>query len=145
MADAIVQIGNAESECLTLEFHGRLNPDSLDFWDGNWVRCKILVRVPAFEGTLDGSVRIDEIARFRNQVVDLYRMLNGVAAFETLEKWFWIRMIGDERGHVRLTGHMSDDPVDGNILSFRLILDQTFLPSLMKQLQLVLDLYPAFN
>jgi len=118
-------------------------PDATDYWDGNWLACTADVAAGAFRGSVNRLLRNEDIGRFHDRVVELYKRLTGEALFDTLEGWFDLRMIGDGRGHIEVRGQLCDDPVHGNVLEFRLFFDQTYLPPLMVQLRAAMEAFPV--
>jgi hypothetical protein len=143
MAEAVIRIGGAKAEYLTLTLHGRSLPHAADYWDGNWLACTAEVSAGAFRGSLDGLLRNEDIDRFLDRVAGLYERLTGEALFDTLEGWLDLRLIGDGRGHIEARGQLCDDPVHGNVLEFRLFFDQTYLPSLMAELRAAMKAFPV--
>lgn len=138
----IIRFGGDEAEYLTLTVHDRNIPDSTDYWDGNWLSCTAEVSVGTFRGSLNGLLRSDEFAQCLTGLEELYRRLNGEALFETLEAWLAFRVIGDGKGHIEVQGRLRDDQVHGNTLEFRLFFDQTYLPSIIRQLRATLEQFP---
>ncbi len=141
----VIRFGGEDAEYLTLTVHGRSLPDSLDYWDGNWLACTAEVAVGAFRGSLDRLLRNEDISRFHDRLTELNERLTGEALFDTLDGWFDLRVIGDGRGHLEARGQLCDDPVHGNELEFRLFFDQTFLPPLLAQLRAVMEAYPVVD
>ncbi len=139
----MIRFGGEQAEHLTLTVHGRSLPHSSDYWDGNWLTCTAEVAVGAFRGSLNRLLRNEEVGRFLDRIVVLQERLLGETLFDTLEGWFDLRVVGDGRGHMEARGQLCDDPVRGNVLEFRLHLDQTYLPPLIAQLRSVLETFPV--
>ncbi len=140
-----VRIGGEQADYIALTVKGRERPDSTDFWDANWLACSVDLAVGVFRGCHDSSIRADELERFYRQVEELDERLIGVAELATMEGWLVVRLIGDGRGHIEVTCRLCDDPASGNTLECRLFLDQTCLPTLLRQLAIVMRTYPVVH
>jgi hypothetical protein len=140
-----IRIGGEVAEFLSLAIHGRQRPESADYWDGNWLTCDVEVAAGAFRGAFGRTIRKEDLERFRHQLVRLYAELSGTAALEVLEGWIALDLVGDGRGHLEAKGQLCDDPVYGNSLEFRLKLDQTYLPALIRQLNEACRAYPVIG
>lgn len=82
---------------------------------------------------------------FGDQLRCLHATLRGEAAFETLEAWFSLRLVGDGVGHITARGFLHDAPGVGNRLEFALKLDQTDLPAVLAGLDDACRKYPAVD
>jgi len=88
-----------------------------------------------FTGHFPANFLLAELQRFRDDVAELYRKLDGTVAFEPIEGQLKLRFEVDHLGHVAVSGSAMDTAGTGNRLSFRLMIDQTYLPALIKQLE----------
>jgi hypothetical protein len=140
-----IRIGGETAEFLALAIRGRRLPDSADYWDGNWLNCDLEVAAGAFRGAFSSTIRNEDLERFRRQLTPLYEHLSGTATLEALEGWLCLDLSGDGRGHLEAKAQLCDQPVSGNSLEFRLYLDQTNLPALIRQLDEVCRAYPVIG
>jgi hypothetical protein len=136
-------LGSEGSEHLALRVLRRSWPESGDYWDGNWLGCAVDVRVGGFRGHVDGIIRAEEFVAFRDGLCRLYEQLAGEAAFQTMEQWLSIRVVGDGRGHFDARCELLDDPGVGNRLAFALAFDQTSLPKMLRELDGIIDAFPV--
>ena len=143
MAEAVIRFGCAEAEYLTLTVHGRSRPQDTDYWDGNFLWCTAEVAAGAFRGSVSNLLRNEDLLRFLPQLEALYQRLDGEALFDTLDGWMDVQVVGVGRGQIEVRGHLLDDPVGGNQLEFRLALDQTFLPPMIAQVRVALEVFPV--
>jgi hypothetical protein len=141
MAD--IRIGGAERECVIVDVAARERPQSTDYWDGNWLHASVRVHVGGFDGRASGALRAEEFITFRDEVAALQQSLRGHATFSTMEDWITIKMMGNGRGHIEVTGQLHDEPGSVNRLMFRLELDQTHLPRVLAELDEVLIRFPV--
>lgn len=150
MTDIIeIVIGQTEYERVTIRVLGRMHPGADDFWDGNWLITPLTARVGAFRADVEGrpaaGLRGDELKSFRQELQTLYERLDGRAELRSLEGWLSLDLVGDGVGHIRVEGEMQDRAGEGNRLSFRLELDQTFLPPIIESLRAVEATYPLLG
>ena len=130
-------IGGDEHEYVRAEVEGA-NSDG-------WLPSLVRVQAGAFKGEYPCYLDIWGFARFSQEVKDLYENLNGTATFTTYEGQLEIVMVGDGLGHISVKVQAVDYAGTGNKLSFQLGIDQTNLPSLMTELNLIVDAYPPPN
>ncbi len=140
-----IHIGHSEHEFILLDVINRSYPSANDFYDGNWLNAKTVVKVGCFTGAVNGQLRADELASFQVELTELYKSLSGSAKLLTLEGWLSFEIIGDGRGHFSCTGEVTDEFVQGNTLNFKLDLDQTFLPEILNSLEKVASAFPVLD
>lgn len=136
-------VGHLAGEHLSIRPTRRRYPDAQDYWDGNWLDAEITLRVGAFQAAYEAQLRTEELGRFRDALRRLYEDLTGEAAFESMERWLRLQMVGDGRGHITVTGEAMDAPGMGNRLTFQLELDQTELPEMLRALDAILRDFPV--
>ena len=143
MEEAVIHIGGAGAEYLTLTVHGRNIPEATDYWDGNFIWCTAVVAAGAFRGSLSNPIRNEDLARFLPRLEALYQRLDGEALLDTLDGWLDVRVVDVGRGRIEVRGSLIDDPVGGNQLEFRLALDQTYLPPIIGQVRAAVEAFPV--
>jgi hypothetical protein len=114
-----------------------------DYWDGNWLGCKVSLAAGGFGGRYLANLRTEELEQFYSEVQTLYESLTGVAHLRTTEEQLTLELKGDGRGHVTCRGEARDTAGTGNLLRFELALDQTQLFGTMVQLSDLLTRYPV--
>jgi hypothetical protein len=75
-------------------------------------------------------VRQGKLSRFARELRILYEQLNGKAILAPMEPNLELSFTGDEKGHVEVKGTARNNFHTGTKLSFRLDLDQTYLPAI---------------
>jgi len=138
--DRVCLLGD-ETGQLTIQVLSR--SAELDFWDGNWLDCNILIEAGGFRATFNANLRTDELERFFLDVKILYGSLRGEAIFDSMEEQLYICLKGDGLGHITAEGVARDRPGTGNELKFVLELDQTHLFGTMSQLSELLNRFPV--
>lgn len=114
-----------------------------DYWDGNWLSCKVNLKAGGFGGRYAADLRTEELGQFHSEVQSLYQSITGVAHLRTMEEQLQLELEGDGRGHIRCRGKARDSAGTGNALHFELALDQTQLFGTMVQLSELLARYPV--
>jgi hypothetical protein len=140
-----IHIGHSEHEFILLDITNRSHPDDNDYSDGNWLNAKVFVKVGCFNAEVDGQLRADELASFRDELTKLYRSLSGCAKFSTMEGWLSFEITGDGKGHFSCIGKVADEFGHGNILKFKLYFDQTFMPEILNGLEKVTKAFPVLG
>ena len=140
-----IHIGHSEHEFILLDVINRSHPNANDYYDGNWLNAKAVVKVGCFTGAVNGQLRADELASFQSELAKLYTSLSGSAKFSTLEGWLAFEVAGDGKGHFSCSGEVTDDFVQGNTLNFKLDLDQTFLPEILNGFEKVASAFPVLD
>lgn len=137
------RIGADNSHYLTVRPLYRPYDQCHDYWDGNWVKSQITIRVGGFNGNITASLRTDEFFRFKEELSKLYSTLKGQASFSSMEHWLTVHVEGDGLGHFEADCVVMDEAGIGNRLQFRLVFDQTELPGIVKSLEGILRAFPV--
>jgi hypothetical protein len=140
-----IRIGHSEHEYILFDVIERSHPNATDFWDGNWLNVKVRLTVGGFGGMFNGQLRANELESFYVELVKLYKSLSGKASLSTMERWLLLEINGDGKGHLTLNGDIMDEPGVGNILKFKLELDQTFIPEVLSVLEKVTKAFPVLG
>jgi len=137
--------GDSEHERFVLDVLSYERPVSGEYHDDNWLVVAMTVSVGGFTGRAGATIVTDELVSFSEQLHVLYDRLTGSAEFSTLESQLSLKLAGDGKGHIRLTGEVSDAAGIGNPLSFHLDFDQTLLQHSIHELDSVLKAFPIRN
>jgi hypothetical protein len=105
-----------------------MHPGAQDYWDGNWLITPIQLHVGGFIGTLAAGLRVEELARFREELEHVYADLTDMADLTSMEDWLTLRVTCRSTGSLEVTGAACDQPGSGNRLEFAVEgIDQTYL------------------
>jgi len=136
-------LGKENSDYLQILVDNYAYPDSNDFWDGNWINVRIVIRVGAFNGSYKAQLRNVDFLDFNNELKNLYQNLDGFANFHCLEDYLQIKIKGDSLGHFSADCIATDNPgIYGNKLEFTLEFDQTEIHSMTKMIDDLLNEFP---
>lgn len=125
-----VCIGSAPTERVGIVIHCADDPDG-------WLDCEIEVAAGGFNGRFRAFLRTADFPPFRKQLQHLYKRLEGVASFTTLEGQLALRLTGDGKGHISVEGSAVDVAGTGNRLIFEFEIDQTYLSRVIAELERV--------
>jgi hypothetical protein len=79
---------------------------------------------------------------FKRQLKTLYTDLNGTATFKPLEEQLTLDIKGDGIGHFEADCVATPQPHTGESLSLSFSFDQTSLPNLINQLDIITKSFP---
>jgi hypothetical protein len=113
--------------------------DATDYDDGNWLEAVVELRVGQFSARFPLTIRADEVLGFFREAKQLHQQLSGTATFVTMEEQLYLHLEGDGIGHIAVTGNAQDVAGTGNRLDFKMYLDQTYLWSLVSDLERVTE------
>ncbi len=131
-----IQIGPVGGEHVSVTIHGR--PDERD----DWLDAEIDVSSGSFVGRYSATFVTCDFPRYRAELEELYKRLEGVANFSTVERQLELTCTGNGLGGILIEGFARDAVIDGNVLKFRIKLDQTFLPAIIQQVREIEREYP---
>jgi hypothetical protein len=123
----------------------------LDCADANdsedWLVSRVEARVAGGEFTafVSGQLRAEEFVVFSNQLKELYRTLAGKAHFSTMERWVDVLFTGNRLGQIEVECVIRDYNKSYNKLSFRLDLEQSYIPDILKSLARVTQQFPPIE
>lgn len=130
------------SDKIRIEPFGWAHPKADNDWDKNWVHSKITIRGGAFSGQFTCDLMTTEFELFKREVKSIYKYLNGTAKFKTLENQIEITIQGDGFGHFKVDCAAMNEPGTGNKLNIELAFDQTYIPDLLRQLDIIVKSFP---
>jgi len=136
-------IGKDTSDFLKVEVLDYEHPALSEYWDANWLKAKIKLKIGAFSANYLAQLQTTNFREFQNGLETLYKDLIGEAQFYSLEDWLRIKLSGDGIGHFSLDCQASDFPGTGSRLEFEMQIDQTEIPLLVRQLSEILERFPV--
>ena len=114
----------------------------IDF-DKNWIDCEIEVCGGAFQGKYSAEIMTTTFEIFKQELSVLFNKLNTNAKFENLENYCSINISGDGSGKLNAEIECNDKPgIYSANLSFEIDFDQTFLKTIINQLNHITKEFP---
>jgi hypothetical protein len=146
-----VILGQSASDHVAIQVKGRKYPQAVDYWDANWVDAEISLVIRPWRAMYDASLRTDELAKFREELEGLDHRGRAAATFSPMEPWLQLALELDSLGHVHLRGEAGPEGFGRAFgqarLEFELreFIDQTFLPSIIRQLKAIEREFPIIG
>lgn len=118
----------------------RANYTSHDYWDANWLESNIMIEIPDFKANYKTNLRVDDLQRFYDELIELSNFNKKRAEFKTLEKGLSLECVANSRGAVLCTGKAKNQY--GNCLYFEMETDIGSISSWISELRSALKKYP---
>jgi hypothetical protein len=141
-AFANLGVADLKLEGLQIWVHGRQFPALHDYWDGNWLQ------VTAHCGGNGASVfatgpiiHLPELDLWRRQAEELLKSLNGEAKLTCMEPNLSVELKSTSLGHITMEVSITPNSVIQRHW-FQFDIDQSYLPSLIRQCQSILEAHP---
>lgn len=127
---------------LSIWIHGRERPDSDDYWDGNWLIATARCLAPGSTVTAQGPlIHVSELLTWQDALESMYRNLEGEANLRCMEPNLQIDLKMREIGKIEGELFITPDNLQQSH-SFKLHVDQSYLPDLLCQLQKIFERFP---
>jgi hypothetical protein len=114
-----------------------------EYWDDNWLRAESDVVAGGFRGRATAAFITSELSKFLSELRPLFETLRGKAEFVTIEEQLRLQLVGDDKGHIELTGEVADQPGIGNRLHFSFEFDQSQVGASIRELEQVTSQFPV--
>ena len=120
-----------------------LERDSDDYYDGNWLRAHLNVKLEAFVGEFDFCILAQELERLYGGLRRMHETLTGDATLHCIEPYVEMRATIDKLGKVDWVGSVQYPLGIGATLAFSFKADQSYLSASLDSLKLILERYPV--
>jgi hypothetical protein len=111
-------------------------------WDRNWIRSIITIKGGAFRGQFGCDLFSSDFELFKRGLKKAYDNLKETAIFKTIEGQIVVNCVGDGFGHFAVDCESMDEAGTGNRLNVRMSFDQTAIPGLVRQLDIITKKFP---
>ena len=139
-------IGRPGGDHVGIQVHGRMHAPRGDYWDDNWLTCRITAAVGGFTADYAAGFHSAELLRFRAGLARLHTELTGDATLESIEHWVALTVTCHRTGRLTVTGTLDDTGSGTTRLSLRLDdLDQSDLPGVLDTLAEIDHVYPVLG
>lgn len=127
---------------LKIWISGRQFENSTDFWDANWLvvtaQCSSSCSKVVVQGPI---IHLSEVDQWLSELQTLKETLHGEAKLSCMEPELEARIKLDKMGSGSLAVSLTPDHLNERH-DFTFSVDQSYLPSLIRELQTILTNYP---
>ena len=120
-------------------------PDSMDFWDANWIASVIHLEIPGYMVHFEADLRTDELRDFVDELRSMNENLGGTAILKNLDSYIYLEGAMDLRGKISWNIETCYPAEIGAELTCDFESDQTYLRILIDELDRVLEAYPVLG
>jgi len=118
-----VQIGNQNGDHVSLKRVTVTGPEK-------WFDAEVEVQCDGWRGKIRASFMEGELTRFAEEIRNLHKNLTGEPVLDPIEPHLTLSLVGDGIGHLSVKGKAQNHLGSGTEISFRLDIDQTYLPGI---------------
>lgn len=134
-----------ENEKVEIDVLTRRHPNTTDYWDINWIDSKINVEIPGYLVQFHASLRTDELSEFLQELKLMNRNLKGKAILSNLDRYIHFECKMNPLGKLNWSGKTCFPAGFGSVLTFEFKSDQSYLERLIKELNVILEVYPVIG
>jgi len=139
---AEITITSTTGDSVDISVYERTYPQESDRWDGNWLNAKIKIKAGNFSGTTNALLRSDELEKLSKDIKRFLLKKMDTLVFSPMEPWICFQMTGNKRGHIELTGEITDRLGTGNVLKYQFELSRPDLEVILKKVDVILQEFP---
>ena len=119
---------------------GRVNSETNDYWDGNWLEVEIRIEVFGIKTIYRANFRVEDLQRFYEDLTLLNEKNSKKAEFTTMEEGLYLHINVELNGIVNCIGRA--DTGSGNRMDFNVQSDLAILDVFIRELKTTLKYYP---
>ncbi len=128
---------------LRIWVHSRQYPDVLEYWDGNWLIVTVCAAWSGAQVWVSGPIlHIPELAQWAEESERLYKTLKGEAKLSCMEPNLSVKLTAHMTGQIQAEVNITPDNLT-QYHSFKIELDQSYLPEFLQGCKRVLQEYPV--
>ncbi|WP_203364726.1 hypothetical protein [Bacillus sp. REN10] len=120
-------------------------PNSSDYWDRNWVSSKLKIEIPGYTVSFVADLRTDELSDFVNKLKIMNKNMKGKAILNNLDGYLEIEGEMNKLGQIIWTAETCYPAGYGAVLNFEFVSDQSYLETIIKELDDVLVAFPVLG
>lgn len=130
----------SENSLVQIDIIKRSNPNSNDYWDGNWLKANIKIDVSGFKSDFKTNLRSDDFQRFYSGLIKLQNNLSKEVEFNTMEEGLYLK------GNMEITGNIKWESIsksdDDNTLKVFFETNVTTIELLTTEIEEILNSFP---
>ncbi|MBM6618774.1 WapI family immunity protein [Bacillus suaedaesalsae] len=130
---------------ITIDVVRRSHPETKNYWDINWITSRIQIKIPGYSVDFEAYLRTDEILRFLNGLKSMNKDLKGNAILVNLDSFIEMECKMSHFGKLLWSFETCYPNGDGAVLTSEFESDQSYLPKLIKELEMILNAFPVIG
>ena len=128
---------------LSLWIDSREFPNTNDYWDGNWLMIRAIMKDVGSYVECGGPIlRTDELEQFRNELAVVHAALSGKAVLKSMEPGVVVSIEMVTQGHADVVIEITPDHLNQEH-RFMTASDQSYLPGLIAACDAILSKFPV--
>lgn len=144
MIDDLEKLGKPDLQLSGLQIwiHGRQFPDSVDYWDGNWINVTAHCGANGASVWVNGNIiHLSEIRHLMTGIETMYKELKGKAELPCIEPDLSFALESKGLGQIKMVAHITPDNLSQSH-EFIFEIDQSYLLKLIADCKSILGKYP---
>jgi hypothetical protein len=128
---------------LKIWIHKRQFPDSMDYYDGNWLYITATCADKNASVWINGPIiLVTDIVFLLNGIETMYSQLSGEAELPCIEPELYVTMKSQKLGHIEMTVDITPDNLTQKH-SFIFSIDQSYLQNAITDCKKILEKFPV--
>ena len=127
---------------LEIKVIDRINKNTIDYWDANWLIAEIRIKVKGFNGLYKTNLRIEDFIIFAKKLYDLINLKSKLETFSTIENGIFFELHIATTGLLKCIGEACNEQ---NVLKFVIESDFNLLDSLLRDVEMVIQKFPLLK
>ena len=114
---------------------GKAYPSADNDWDKSWLKSELEFNLGSFNGALKIKLQINDFVNFEKELEEQYNTLLTNSSFKPREENVRLNFKNQDKGIIKVEFIIIDQVRWGHELNGEFIIDQTYLPNILEQIQ----------
>lgn len=153
-SNPVLLFGDLSKDYLQITVFRRSYPETVDYWDANWLDCHLKVVAAPFEAEFLCQLRTDEFDRFRESMQKFSEELQGLTKiatfasgqlpeFQALEPWISIQTGTNGHGYFWFHAEIRYKIRSPHMLQMGINFTAENVPTYLAQLEAIVQAFPV--
>ncbi|WP_349407495.1 hypothetical protein [Pseudalkalibacillus sp. SCS-8] len=76
-----------DETAIVIDVIKRMYPEATDFWDVNWLKCNIDIRIPGYKAHFEAALQTNELETFYLNIEKMQKRMLGKAVLNNMEEY----------------------------------------------------------